>query len=193
MPPWPMALPSSTAMELNSRGTPPASRIAFATTSATSRRCTWPGTNSVKLLATATMGLPKSSRSTPVARMRARAPDMFLPWVTVRERRGGIGRLPSFRADPALIVAPRKCARVSEMETDGPNHEMPYLGVRISPGCVLYVRPPGTGARGREEGRAHPGTAGPGRGAAPGMPRARDHVIAVGPGPGSHVLVCGPQ
>lgn len=33
----------------------------------------------------------------------------------------------------------------------------------------------------------------PGQGADPDMLRARDHVIAVGPGPGFHVLVCGPQ
>src|SRR5690606_7128592 len=47
MPPWPMAMPSSTAMGWNSRGTPPAARTASATISPTSLRCTWPGTNCV--------------------------------------------------------------------------------------------------------------------------------------------------
>ena len=90
MPPWPMAMPSSTAIVLNSRGTAPAALIAADTTWPTSRRWTWPGTNSVKLLATATIGRPMSSRATPAARSRARAPAMFLPWVTVRDRSGGM-------------------------------------------------------------------------------------------------------
>ena len=90
MPPCPMAMPSSTAIVLNSRGIAPAARMASATTWPTSRRCTCPGTNSVKLFATAMIGLPMSSRATPVARSRARAPAMFLPCVTVRDRSGGI-------------------------------------------------------------------------------------------------------
>jgi hypothetical protein len=45
IPPCPIAMPSSTAMVWNSRGTPPASRTAPATISPTSLRCTWPGTN----------------------------------------------------------------------------------------------------------------------------------------------------
>src|SRR5580700_423820 len=90
MPPWPIAMPSSTAIVLNSRGIAPAARIASATTWPTSRRCTWPGTNSVKLFATAMMGLPMSSLATPVARSRARAPAMFLPCVTVRDLSGGM-------------------------------------------------------------------------------------------------------
>src|SRR5580704_10462961 len=85
-----MAIPSSTAIVLNSRGTAPAAFTESETTWPTSRRCTWPGTNSVKLLATATIGLPMSSPATPLARMRARAPTMFLPWVTVRDRSGGM-------------------------------------------------------------------------------------------------------
>src|SRR3984957_6283928 len=93
IPPCPMAMPSSTAIVLNSRGIAPASRIAAATTWPTSRRCTCPGTNSVKLFATAMIGLPMSSRATPVARSRARAPAMFLPCVTVRDRSGGIAEL----------------------------------------------------------------------------------------------------
>jgi hypothetical protein len=95
MPPCPIAIPSSTAMVLNSRGMPPAARTASATTRPTSARCTWPGTNSVKLLATAIIGLPKSSLATPVARSSARAPAMFRPCVTVRDLSAGIPELPS--------------------------------------------------------------------------------------------------
>src|SRR5215467_6634538 len=98
MPPWPIAMPSSTAIVLNSRGIPPASRTAAATTLPTSARCTCPGTNSVKLLATAMIGLPKSSLATPVARSSARAPAMFRPCVTVRDLSGGIAELPSQQA-----------------------------------------------------------------------------------------------
>ena len=53
---------------------------------ARSRRCTWPGTNCVKELTTAMIGLPKSPSFMPVARHRARAPAMLRPWVEVRER-----------------------------------------------------------------------------------------------------------
>src|SRR3984957_15928816 len=74
-----MAIPSSTAIVLNSRGTAPAAFTASETTWPTSRRRTWPGTNSVKLLATATIGLPMSSPATPLARISARAPPMVLP------------------------------------------------------------------------------------------------------------------
>ena len=91
MPPWPIAIPSSTAIVLNSRGIAPAALTAAATTWPTWRRWTWPGTNSVKLLATAMIGLPRSSRATPVARSSARAPAMFRPWVTVRDLSGGMG------------------------------------------------------------------------------------------------------
>src|SRR6516165_2082187 len=114
MPPWPMAIPSSTAIVLNSRGIAPAARTASATTLPTSARCTWPGTNSVKLLATAMIGLPRSSLATPVARSRARAPAMLLPCVTVRDLNPGMPKLPSpdvsaglrgtTRAPPAVCV-----------------------------------------------------------------------------------------
>src|SRR5262245_46572473 len=90
MPPCPIAIPSSTAIVLNSRGTAPAARTASATTWPTSRRCTWPDTNSVKLLATAIIGLPRSSRATPVARSSARAPAMLRPYVTVQNLSGGM-------------------------------------------------------------------------------------------------------
>ena len=98
MPPWPMAMPSSTAIVLNSRGIAPAARTASATTWPTSRRCTWPGTNSVKLLATAMIGLPMSSLATPGgAQQGARA--RHVP--AVRDRTGPKRRhtdLPSARA-----------------------------------------------------------------------------------------------
>src|SRR3984885_4376227 len=94
MPPCPMAMPSSTAMVLNSRGIAPRARGASATTRPTSARWTCPGTNSVKLLATAMIGLPKSSDAPPVARSGARAPAMFRPCVTVRDLNGGIANSP---------------------------------------------------------------------------------------------------
>ena len=90
MPPWPIAMPSSTAMVLNSRPTPPAALTESATSSPMLRRCTWPGTNWVKLLAIATIGLPKSSSVMPVARQSARAPAMLRPCVVVRDRSAGM-------------------------------------------------------------------------------------------------------
>lgn len=90
MPPCPIAMPSSTAMVLNSRGTAPAARIASLTMRPTGARWVWPGTNSVKLFATAMIGLPMSSLATPEARIRARAPAMLRPWVTVRDLSSGI-------------------------------------------------------------------------------------------------------
>src|SRR5271163_2502696 len=90
MPSWPIAIPSSTAMVLNSLATPPAASISRATNCPRSFRCTWPGTNWVKELATATIGLPKSPSFMPVARHRPRAPAMLRPWVVVRERYGGM-------------------------------------------------------------------------------------------------------
>ena len=86
MPSWPMAMPSSTAMVLNSLATPPARSISRATSWPRSFRCTWPGTNWVKELTTAMIGLPKSASFIPVARHRPRAPAMLRPWVEVRER-----------------------------------------------------------------------------------------------------------
>ena len=63
-----------------------AARSRAATSWPRSFRCTWPGTNWVKELATAMIGLPKSSSFIPVARQRPRAPAMLRPWVVVRER-----------------------------------------------------------------------------------------------------------
>src|SRR5690606_23398735 len=86
MPPWPMAIPSSTAMVLNSLATPPAASISRATSWPRSFRCTWPGTNWVKLLAMAMIGFSKSPSFMPVARLRAPGPAMLRPAVDVRER-----------------------------------------------------------------------------------------------------------
>ena len=90
MPPWPIAMPSSTAIVLNSFATPPAAATASATSAPRLRRWTWPGTNCVKLFATATMGLPKSASVIPVARHRARAPAMLRPCVEVFDRSSGM-------------------------------------------------------------------------------------------------------
>src|ERR1700743_598538 len=86
-----MAMPSSTAMVLNSLAIPPAFSISRATSWPRFCRWTWPGANWVKLLATAMMGLPKSQSFMPVARHRPRAPAMLRPWVVVRERYAGMG------------------------------------------------------------------------------------------------------
>ncbi len=59
-------------------------------------RCTWPGTNWVKELAMAMIGLPKSPSVMPVARHRARAPAMLRPWVDVAERSGRLMMCLSF-------------------------------------------------------------------------------------------------
>jgi hypothetical protein len=53
-------------------------------------RWTWPGTNWVKELTTAMIGLEKSSSFMPVARHRERAPAMLRPAVEVLERYAGI-------------------------------------------------------------------------------------------------------
>ena len=72
IPRWPMAMPSSTPMVLNSNGTPPASRTASLTSLPNSCKCTCPGTTSTYELTMATNGLPKSSSLNPVARNNAR-------------------------------------------------------------------------------------------------------------------------
>src|SRR5690606_9453483 len=98
MPSWPMAIPSSTAMVLNSLATPPFASISRQTSWPRSFRCTWPGTNWVKELATAIMGLPKSPDFIPVARHRARAPAILRPWVEVSDL--SLGMMDS---DPAVL------------------------------------------------------------------------------------------
>ena len=81
-----MAMPSSTAMVLNSFATPPAASTSRATSWPRSLGWTWPGTNWVKELTMAMIGLPKSPSFMPVARQSPRAPAMLRPWVVVRER-----------------------------------------------------------------------------------------------------------
>ncbi|CAM5182170.1 hypothetical protein ALON55S_02060 [Alishewanella longhuensis] len=90
IPPWPIAIPSSTAMVLNSLAIPPASTILAATNLPRSRKCTWPGTNSTKEFTTATIGLPKSVSFTPVARHKALAPAILRPSVTVADLNFGM-------------------------------------------------------------------------------------------------------
>ncbi len=90
MPSWPIAMPSSTAMVLNSLATPPAAATSAATSWPRSFRCTCPGTNCVNELTIATIGLPKSPSFIPVARHRARAPAMLRPEVLVNERKVGM-------------------------------------------------------------------------------------------------------
>src|ERR1700744_2333020 len=105
MPPWPIAMPSSTAIVLNSRGIAPAARIASATTWPTSRRCTCPGTNSVKWLAAVRMGSRRPPRAPRGARRGELPPAMFLPWVTVRDRSGGmLTELPSAWSKRTLLA-----------------------------------------------------------------------------------------
>src|SRR5690606_15238801 len=80
----------STAIVLNSLATPPAASISRHTNWPRSFRCTCPGTNWVNELATAMMGLSKSSVFIPVARHKARAPAILRPWVEVFERYVGM-------------------------------------------------------------------------------------------------------
>src|SRR3954452_23956880 len=127
MPPWPIAIPSSTAIVLNSSGTPPALCTAALTTSPTGFRWVWPGTNCVYELATATIGLPKSSRATPAARRSARAPAMLRPWVTVRDLSPGMqGTLAEGRrvAFPAPAAQPRAADSPLARRVHAPRAEM---------------------------------------------------------------------
>src|SRR5581483_12282200 len=70
----------------NSTPQPPVASTTVLTRWPTSCRCTCPGTNWVKLLAIAMIGLPKSASVMPVARQRERAPAMLRPCVEVRLR-----------------------------------------------------------------------------------------------------------
>ncbi len=87
MPSCPMAMPSSTAMVLNSAAKHPSFSTSFFTSWPMSCRCTWPGTNCVNELAMAMMGLPICSRVIPLACHNARAPAMSRPCVLVALRR----------------------------------------------------------------------------------------------------------
>ncbi|CAH1658977.1 hypothetical protein BOSEA31B_11795 [Hyphomicrobiales bacterium] len=117
MPSCPMAMPSSTAIVLNSLATPPAFSISRATSWPRSWRWTWPGTNCVKEFTTAMIGLPKSPSFMPVARHRPRAPAMLRPWVEVADLSLGIAlRLRSRAPDVPLrgtLNAPRPAAKLN--------------------------------------------------------------------------------
>ena len=93
MPSWPIAIPSSTAIVLNSFATPPARSISRATNWPISFKCTCPGTNWVNEFETAIIGLLKSSSVIPVARHKARAPAILRPAVVVFERYTGMVNL----------------------------------------------------------------------------------------------------
>jgi len=85
MPTWPMAIPSSTPMVLNSNGTPPAARIASRTLRPTTSRCAWPGMICTNELHTAMNGLSKSASLwiTPVARNKLRWGARIIPFLMV--------------------------------------------------------------------------------------------------------------
>ena len=74
IPSCPIAIPSSTAIVLNSLATPPCFSISLATNCPISLRCTCPGTNCVNEFTTAIIGLSKSFSDIPVARHNALAP-----------------------------------------------------------------------------------------------------------------------
>src|SRR5688572_1279494 len=114
MPSWPMAIPSSTAIVLNSLATPPAASISRATSWPRSFKCTWPGTNWVKEFTTAMMGLPKSESFMPVARHNPRAPAWLRPWVVVLERYAGILFPLLDRHIRALAIAGVELARAAD-------------------------------------------------------------------------------
>ena len=81
MPSWPMAMPSSTAMVLNSAAKHPRASIRCLTYWPISCRCTWPGTNWVNELAMPMIGRPNCSSRMPLARQRLLAPAIRRPVV----------------------------------------------------------------------------------------------------------------
>ena len=82
IPACPMAIPSSTPMVLNSKGTPPAARTASLTSLPKLCRWTCPGTMSIYELTMAINGLPISASVTPVALSRARWGARSMPRLT---------------------------------------------------------------------------------------------------------------
>ena len=88
MPSWPMAMPSSTAIVLNSAAKQPWLSTIDLTCCPMSCRCVCPGTVWVKELTTATIGLPNCSSFIPLARQRAREPAISRPNVLALLRRG---------------------------------------------------------------------------------------------------------
>ena len=126
IPPWPIAMPSSTAMVLNSLATAPAFSICSATSRPMSRRCTCPGTNCVNELTTAMIGLPKSVSFMPVARQSARAPAMLRPWVLVAER--NLGMISPKISPPFYMQPPRKRPPCPSFITGTNAHHRPAAG-----------------------------------------------------------------
>ena len=104
-PSWPMAMPSSTPIVLNTNGTPPAARTHSLTKLPTACRWTWPGMMSTWLLQIAMNGLSQSPSPTPVARSRLR-------WAA--------------RASPSLIMSERM-VRLSKGMHDGRPLDGPIL------------------------------------------------------------------
>ena len=96
IPSCPIAIPSSTAIVLNSNGMPPACLTASFTTRANACRCTCPGTMSQYELQTAMNGLSKSraSRICPVARSRLRCGAREFPFLITSDR------IPAFMTVP---------------------------------------------------------------------------------------------
>ena len=86
MPSWPIASPSVTTKVLNFNGTPPAPLMPVFATAARSSRCTLQGDTSLPALATATMGLSKSSSVNPTARSIALLGIRLIPPVMMRLR-----------------------------------------------------------------------------------------------------------
>ena len=81
MPSWPMAMPSSMAMVLNSAAKHPRASIRCLTYWPISCRCTCPGTSWVNELAMPMTGRPNCSSRMPLARQRLRAPAIRRPVV----------------------------------------------------------------------------------------------------------------
>ena len=105
MPPWPMAMPSSTAMVSNSAAKQPRASMRRLTYWPISCRWTCPGTNCVKELAMPMIGRPICVSRMPLARQRLLAPAMRRP-VVVTELLSGcfilVVRLHSRRCPPKL-------------------------------------------------------------------------------------------
>ena len=83
IPSCPIAMPSSMAMVSNSAAKQPSFSISSLIICPASCRWVWPGTNWVKELAMAMIGLPNCSRFIPSAIQRALAPDILLPSIVL--------------------------------------------------------------------------------------------------------------
>jgi hypothetical protein len=92
IPPCPMAMPSSTPIVLNSKGTPPAARTASRTFLPTTSRCACPGMICTNEFAIAMNGLLKSASLwiTPVARSKLRCGARIVPFLMVSLKAMGV-------------------------------------------------------------------------------------------------------